>query len=376
MSARRGHGEGSLYFDEKRDRWIGVAPRLDGTNRRPRVSAKTKTEARDKLRAAMKAHTQGLSDPDGRLTVAAFLEQWLRDTLPAAPRVKTVETLDNAAWAVNKHIIPALGSKKLAALTAEDVDDLLQGMAAKGYARNTMMRVRTVLGRALRHAERRGKVVRNVVALVDTPPGPQRQPRSLTVEQARKLLEVASGHRLSALWLTALMLGMRPAELRGLRWSDIDLEAATLQVRQAMRKDGTPMALKTDRSRRALDLPAPVVVALRSHAVKQKAERLAAKSWANPELVFTTPSGTALDPSKVRKELNALTDAAELGHWTPYELRHSAASLLSAAGVPLEQIADVLGHEGTRMAQVVYRHAVAPTVAAAVAPMEAMFGAQ
>jgi integrase len=375
VSARRGHGEGSLFYDDKRDRWIGTAPRTpDG--RRPKVSAKTKTEARDKLRAVMRQYAEGASDLDGRLTVATFLEQWLAETLPAAPKIKSTETLDNAAWAVRKHIIPAIGARKLAALSADDVDDLLRGMAAEGYARNTMMRVRTVLGRALRHAERRGKVVRNVVALVDTPPGPQRQPRSLTVDEASKLLEVAAGHRLAALWITALMLGMRPAELRGLRWSDVDLDAATLQIRQAMRKDGTPIALKTDRSRRALDLPAPVVDALRRHRAQQAAERLAATDWQETGLVFTSRAGTALDPSKVRRELNKLTDTAGLGHWTPYELRHSAASLLSAAGVRLECVADVLGHEGTRMAQVVYRHAVAPTVAAAVAPMEAMFGTQ
>ncbi|HAY69648.1 MAG TPA: hypothetical protein DCY82_15430 [Acidimicrobiaceae bacterium] len=55
-------------------------------------------------------------------------------------------------------------------------------------------------------------------------------------------------------------------------------------------------------------------------------------------------------------------------------MRHSAASLLSAAGVPLEQIADVLGHSGTRMVQTVYRQPVTSTVSAAAAPMGEMFG--
>ena len=55
-------------------------------------------------------------------------------------------------------------------------------------------------------------------------------------------------------------------------------------------------------------------------------------------------------------------------------MRHSAALLLSAAGVPLEQIADTLGHEGTRMVTLVYRHAIAPTVEAAAGPMGQLFG--
>lgn len=69
-----------------------------------------------------------------------------------------------------------------------------------------------------------------------------------------------------------------------------------------------------------------------------------------------------------------LTKRAGLGPWHPNELRHSACSLLSAAGVPLEHVADILGHDGTRMAARFYRHAVTPAVGAAVAPMEAMFG--
>jgi hypothetical protein len=57
-----------------------------------------------------------------------------------------------------------------------------------------------------------------------------------------------------------------------------------------------------------------------------------------------------------------------------YEMRQSAASLMSAAGVPLEHVADVLGHNGTRMAALVYRHVVAPTVDAGAAPMQALLG--
>ena len=63
-----------------------------------------------------------------------------------------------------------------------------------------------------------------------------------------------------------------------------------------------------------------------------------------------------------------------LGRWTPNELRHSAASLLSASGVPLEVIADVLGHASTRMLEQHYRHQVRPSIDAHVSVMEGLFG--
>ena len=81
-----------------------------------------------------------------------------------------------------------------------------------------------------------------------------------------------------------------------------------------------------------------------------------------------------MSPSNLRRDLARLTVAAGLGRWSPNELRHSAASLLSASGVPLEQIADVLGHTDTRMLLKHYRHPISRTIDAAAAPMERLFG--
>lgn len=78
--------------------------------------------------------------------------------------------------------------------------------------------------------------------------------------------------------------------------------------------------------------------------------------------MFTTIEATPIDPSNLRRQFARLTTDAGLGTWHPHELRHSAASILSAAGVPLEHIADTLGHDGTRMTALVYRHAITPTI--------------
>jgi integrase len=89
--------------------------------------------------------------------------------------------------------------------------------------------------------------------------------------------------------------------------------------------------------------------------------------------VFTTTLGTPIDPRNFRRHFGKLTVLAGLGHWHPHELRHSAVSLLSAAGVPLEAVADLVGHDSTRMTSGVYRHVLAPAVSAAVEPMERLF---
>ena len=196
----------------------------------------------------------------------------------------------------------------------------------------------------------------------------------------RQLLDAAKGDRLEPLVVVGLALGLRPGELTGLAWDCVDLEAGIVHIRQTLKRENNRLrigGLKTPRARRSLRIPEVVHQALKTHRAQQVAERLAfGPLWSTewPGLVFTAPLGTPVDPSNLRRDFQRLCDRADLGRWTPYELRHSAASLLSAAGVPLELIADTLGHDGTRMTAQVYRHAIGPTVDAAAGPMDRLLG--
>jgi integrase len=107
-------------------------------------------------------------------------------------------------------------------------------------------------------------------------------------------------------------------------------------------------------------LPQVCVDALARQRQTQDADRSrAGRRWHNPnDLVFTTESGTPLDPSNVRRRLQHVADRAGLDHLHPHLLRHAAASLLSAAGVPLEQISDLLGHRSVTVTAEVYRHSL------------------
>lgn len=102
---------------------------------------------------------------------------------------------------------------------------------------------------------------------------------------------------------------------------------------------------KTPTSRRIVALPQVSVDALARQRQTQDADRsTAGRRWHNPDdLVFTTDIGTPLDPSNVRRRLQHVADRAGLDHLHPHLLRHAAASLLSAAGVSLEEISDLLG---------------------------------
>jgi integrase len=347
----------------------------DGKRVRRSFYGRTRAEAAAKLRASQVKADHGLPQSDGRLTVAAWLSRWLelQQRTNKAPN-----TIAQYEWAIEKHWIPAVGRKKLAQLTADDVDDLLAARAAAGAARNTLIRLRSVLVMALDQAVRRDLVFRNVAALTDTPDGPTREGRSLTVQEAHALLDAAAGDRLEAAYVTLLMLGLRPGELLGLAWESVDLDAGEISVRQALKVErGTTVVLgplKTAGSRRTLAVPKQVVAALGAHRRRQLEERIAAgPSWMDTGLVFTTSLGTAIDPRNFRRSFTRMTERAGLGRWHPNELRHSAVSLLSAAGVREEDVADVVGHVTTRMTHRVYRHQVAPAITAGKEAMERMF---
>ncbi|MEP6658842.1 MAG: tyrosine-type recombinase/integrase [Acidimicrobiales bacterium] len=378
VSRRRGHGEGSIYRRAEDGLWVGYITLGSESGKQVRryVSARTRSAAIEKLQALQSALGAGASTVSSRVTVAAFLERWLADVVPDS--VTSVNTLDNYRWAIHGHLVPSLGHRPLVRLTPGEVVEMLRDRISAGMARNTVMRLRSVLSAALDHAVLEGLVARNVASITRPPKGGTvPHGRSLDLAEAQALLRAAEGSRLEVAFVTMLMLGRRPGETLGLVWSDFDPGAKTLSIQRSLKRERGALILgttKTRRSRRVLALPAPVANALASHRRRQAKERLRAGSaWQDTGLIFSTSIGTLVDPNNFRREFGRVCAAAGFGHWHPHELRHSAVSLLSASGVSIERVADVMGHATTRTTEAVYRHNVLPTANGAVDAMEQLF---
>lgn len=101
--------------------------------------------------------------------------------------------------------------------------------------------------------------------------------------------------------------------------------------------------------------------------------RKAGPRWREQGFVFTTRTGSPVDHSAVREQPARLAAEVDIGRLHPHALRHTAVSLLSAAGLRLEDVADVVGHRSTRTTSAVYRHVVVPRIDAAVEPVERLF---
>ena len=128
-------------------------------------------------------------------------------------------------------------------------------------------------------------------------------------------------------------------------------------------------------SRRTLGLPQAAAEALREHRARQDEEKLAAgELWRDHDLVFTTTVGTELDAANVRRYFRGICTAAGIGDdWTPRELRTSFVSLLSASGVPVEEIARLAGHSSSRTTEVIYRKELRPVLVKGAEVMDQIF---
>jgi integrase len=170
------------------------------------------------------------------------------------------------------------------------------------------------------------------------------------------------GSRWHALYVCALMLGLRLGELLGLRWEDVDLDAAILAVRQnSVRVDGELryQPPKTRRSRRTLPLPAPLVTALREHKVRQAADRLAlGPGWIDTGLVFTTRLGTPIEPRNLTRHFYGVRARAGLAGVRFHDLRHTCITLLLNLGVPPHTVQAIAGHSHINVTMAIYAHVV------------------
>lgn len=355
MGTRRGNSEGNIR--KRADgRWEARLVLEDGTRRS--LYGRTRQEVTKLLAEALRDKERGITVLGDRQTVEDFMTSWTE---------LCKHTIKPRTWRrycqfVRLHIVPGLGKVPLSKLSAQQVQSLYARKLDEGLAPATVRQLHAVLHKALHTALRLGLVHRNVADMVDAPRVPRKEMAILSEEQAQSLLAAARGDRLEALYVVALGTGMRLGELLGLRWRDVDLEAAQLRVTATLQREtvGEPVFAepKTAQSRRRVALASTVVAALRQHRVRQLEERLrVGEAWIDRDLVFCDETGEVLDGiSVLRYEFYPLLKKAGLPRMRFHDLRHTAATLLLARGVDVKVVSEMLGHATIAVTLAIYYH--------------------
>jgi integrase len=373
---KRANNEGSIWR-RKDGRWCGAyfVLRPGGRGRvRKYVYGKSRVEVHKKLTDVIRKVYEGKPVPVSRQTVGAYLDEWLDQV--AVHRVRA-STLQGYRINVRKHINPRIGSRPLGSLSPREIRLLLDDLAATGLSPRSVQYVHATLRVALEHAVREELLPRNAAKLLQAPTPTRSEREPPAVDEARRLLKVAREDRLFALYVVAVMLGLRRSEALALRWEDIDLDKGVLRVRQTLHRVGGTLEFlptKTPRSRRTVPLPGSVREALLDHRARQQEERAVARVWLDSGLVFVTAIGTAIDPMNFTHAFQALCNRAGVRRVRLHDLRHTSVSLLLDMGEHLRLVMEIVGHTALEMTMNVYGHVSLDSQRAALNRLDDLLG--
>lgn len=326
---------------------------------------RTRDEAKTARAQAMTRMAEGTYVPPVKMTVAAFLREWLAGAKTTGIRPST---LASYRLNVERHIIPRLGGWRLQELTPGAIEAVYSELLASGRADGqglspqTVKYVAMILKHALSIAVRKRYLVRNPAADATAPrPVRGREMKTWTADEVGRFLGHVRGDDLFAAYLIAVTCGTRRGETLGLRWGDVDFERGRVSIQQTVLAVGYALTFstpKTAKGRRTVALEAAALEALREHRRRQIETRLAfgPDYRTDLDLVFARADGSPVHPERLTRSFDAHVRAAGLPRIRLHDLRHTNASIMLAAGVPAKVASERLGHSSIAITLDTYSH--------------------
>jgi integrase len=358
----------SGYIKKKRDGLYLVSIFLgrDANGKRRYVAKQIKGTIKDAqkyLNTALSDKDKGIFVEPSSLTINEYLTKWLEAA--ARPRVSR-RTADGYAGLLERYIRDPLGHRRLDKLQPLDIQKVYGEMQARGLSARVVRHTHSALHNALKQACKWGLIARNPSDLVELPKVPHKERRVLSPDEAANFIKAAEVMPHGLIFEFALLTGMRPEEYLALKWSDIDFERNTAQVRRALvrhKKSWSFEEPKTARSRRTIYLPAPLLKKLVAHKRTQAKKRLKlGAAWQAFDLIFCSQEGMPLSiPNLTYRYFRPILEKAKLPCIRLYDLRHSCATLLLIAEENPKVVSERLGHSTIVLTLDTYSH-VLPTM--------------
>jgi integrase len=369
----------------------GIQQRKDGLyqarfinrfGKRQTIYAKTHKEIKAKLAMAQVTDVQGTSVVSSNMTLDEWFEKWL-DVYKLNCRNNTKETYRRHY----KRIQADLGWRKLNELNSTTIQEAFNKLRSDNERKNS----KKILVAMLNEAVESDLMTKNVALRINTvvTKDSKKERRVLTVDEEKLFLSESVGRWYYNLFVVALETGMRIGELGGLQWSDIDFKRKgrpVVHVKHSMtyfeNKDGNYVyelhQTKTDKNR-DIPLSSKAVQALQQQKfVKQSLLSKGKKPLEEyGELVFVTKSNRPITQFLVAQCIDSVVEQINKNypdmcfeHVTPHAFRHTFATRLMEAGVPMKTIAKLLGHKQLQMTTDLYAHVLDDLIYDAMAQYE------
>jgi len=356
----------------------GLDP-VTGKEKRSWHPAGTDRAEAQALAARLAAERDGRNDKIRSLTFGAYLTgEWL----PAKKLTLKTSTYRGYLHKTQRHILPALGRKRLRRLRPCHLEALYDSMlhpdnGRRALAPKTVYEIHLIIRGALGDAVRRGLITRNVALVANAPRMrsiPKVEPQAWTAPELRAFLQAAAGHRLFPAYWLAATTGMRRNELLGLRWTDLDTKHARLSINRGLVAVGYELHEtrgKTPTSRRCVDLDPTTLAVLEGWRAMQAAE-FAAVGIDHAGWMFTRPDGRPVHPHSISQTFEHIARRAGVPIIRLHDMRHTAATLLIAAGEPVKVVSERLGHASPTFTMETYQHVLPGMQADAARTMESL----
>ncbi len=334
----------------------------DENGKRMRLSEsgfKLEREADDALRDKMLELKTGQVRTKG--TLKEYMDRWLPYHATAKPLApKTAERYASLA----AHATAALGNMPLKDLTTFMLDDLYVTLR-KTLSAKTVREVHSVLHVALKRAVKTKLIPHNPADNCDLPRVDHHEAVALGPDQLTAFQAVATGTWVDLLIRLAAAIGARRGELLATRWPDLDWTANTIRIERSLYQVKGDIGLKPTKNRQArvVSIPPSLVAYLKMHREAQDHDRalFGPDYRADLDLIFADPAGNYLLPSSVTRAAVRLAKKAGLEGVGLHTLRHTHASGLLHAGVPVTNVSKRLGHRDPYTTARIYAHALPNT---------------
>jgi len=357
---RRTNGEGSVRYNSSKKLYEArFQTRLeDGTLKRYSFYGKTSKEALGKMHQGQTRAKQNRPVVDVKLRLGDWFADWSENALELSNRKQTTKDLYRT---LAKHILNhPIASKELTKILPSQIEKFFSDLKARELSGSTIRNIYAILSALFNDAIREKKISENPLTLVSRPKRTRTEARYLTAAEVRSVLENAQNLR----YRTALQLiaatGLRRGEALALRWGDIDLSGRSLRVRATLAR--TKMGLnvtppKTESAHRQVPLTDAMVEVLKFHRIAQDQEKAAGgNKYIDKGFVFATETGEPVDPRNLFRALITAARKAGISDIGLHTLRHSAATTMLEAGIPIHVVSRIIGHSGINITVDVYGH--------------------
>ena len=321
---------GSVFL--RGNSWVIEYRNLDGRIRRESVGKRgviTKTIAKAILDKRERGVELGREDMLN-VEIPAFNEI-TTDYLQHQKDIKQIRSYTRTEQAIS-HFSKLFGHKQLNNITASDIDIYKQRRLRDGIKLNTIVRDLVVIRHLFNYAYNRRKFFgRNPVSEAGLPQIADKKERVLTPVEQDELLGRSTGPLVGIIML-ALNTGMRRGEILGLKWKWVDLKERFINLPSNNKKK--------KKSRRV-----PINQIVKKILLEMKLQS------AGQELVFQVSTTEYGGRTWLQRAFKEACGKAGIEGIRFHDLRHTAATRLVEAGIPLHAVAELLGHSSIRMTE-------------------------